>query len=163
MEKERAAEILSIPLESTYLERNLLPPFQSLMDVHNVVAPETTQDVPVTKEEIGSQFSAHAAEAAQALHEVEGKPSYGVNRDGSRWWKETGVERRPDGVVCRWTLNRGVTADGVVEWEEKYWEAADEFEYKELGSEKSGRDAMGNVWHEYWKETMWQVTEFDGI
>ncbi|KMS99199.1 hypothetical protein BVRB_2g046980 [Beta vulgaris subsp. vulgaris] len=156
MEKERAAEILSIPLESTYLERNLLPPFQSLMDVHNVVAPETTQDVPVTKEEIGSQFSAHAAEAAQALHEVEGKPSYGVNRDGSRWWKETGVERRPDGVVCRWTLNRGVTADGVVEWEEKYWEAADEFEYKELGSEKSGRDAMGNVWHEYWKETMWQ-------
>lgn len=159
MEKERTSDFLSIPMESAYSEGNLiapLPPFQSLMEVHNVEGLNTSQKVPV-EEEIGAQFSAHAAEAAHALQNVDGKPSYGVNPDGSRWWKETGVEKRPDGVICRWTLNRGVTADGVVEWEEKYWEAADEFYYKELGSEKSGRDAMGNIWHECWKELMWQV------
>ncbi|XP_057530200.1 protein LIKE EARLY STARVATION, chloroplastic [Amaranthus tricolor] len=158
MEKEKASDFLSIPMESTNLESNLiapLPPFQSLMEVHKVEALNTSQEAPV-KEDIGAQFSAHAAEAAHALHNVEEKPSYGVNPDGSRWWKETGVETRPDGVVCRWTLNRGVSSDGVVEWEEKYWEAADEYGYKELGSEKSGRDATGNVWHEYWKESMWQ-------
>ncbi|RVW55600.1 hypothetical protein CK203_102830 [Vitis vinifera] len=55
-----------------------------------------------------------------------------------------------------WTLIRGVSADHVIEWEEKFWEAADKFQYKELGSEKSGRDATGNVWREYWKESMWQ-------
>lgn len=59
-------------------------------------------------------------------------------------------------MVCKWTLTRGVSADKTVEWEDKYWEAADEFGHKELGSEKSGRDAAGNVWHEFWKESMWQ-------
>ncbi|KNA14173.1 hypothetical protein SOVF_109480 [Spinacia oleracea] len=159
IEKERSADYLSIPLESTYSENNLiqnLPPFQSLMEVHKVEALNSSQEATVMQEEIGSQFSAHAAEANHALHNVEEKPFYGINPEGSRVWKETGVETRTDGVVCRWTLNRGVTADGVVEWEEKYWEAADGLDYKELGSEKSGRDSMGNVWREYWKETMWQ-------
>lgn len=159
MEKERSADFLPIPMESTHSESNLipsLPPFQSLMEVHKVEAANTSEEAHVSKEEIGSQFSAHAAEAVHALQDVEEKPSHGINPDGSRWWKETGVETRADGVICRWTLNRGVTADGAVEWEEKYWEAADELVYKELGSEKSGRDAMGNVWHEYWKESMWQ-------
>ncbi|XP_021722795.1 uncharacterized protein LOC110690280 [Chenopodium quinoa] len=159
IEKERSADYLSIPLESTYSESNLippLPPFQSLLEVHKIEAPDASQENPVMSEEIDSQFSAHAAEAANALNSVEEKPSYQIKPDGARIWNETGVETRSDGVVCRWTLNRGVTADGVVEWEEKYWEAADEFDYKELGSEKSGRDAMGNVWHEYWTETMWQ-------
>ncbi|KAK9741325.1 hypothetical protein RND81_03G097700 [Saponaria officinalis] len=159
MEKERSMDVLSIPFESKFSQTNNvkdLPPFQSFMEVHEVEALGSSQESPALKEEIGAQFSVHAAEAADALHNLDEKSSSGVHPDGSRWWKETGVETRADGVVCRWTLNRGVTADGVVEWEEKYWEAADEFEFKELGSEKSGRDAMGNVWHECWKESMWQ-------
>ncbi|XP_074311657.1 protein LIKE EARLY STARVATION, chloroplastic [Silene latifolia] len=159
MEKESPVDFLSIPFERELSQTKdvALPPFQSFMEVHEVEeALSSTQESPAPKEEIGAQFSSHAAKAAGALHNVDAKPSYGINANGSRWWKETGVETRADGVVCRWTLNRGVTADGVVEWEEKYWEAADEFAYKELGSEKSGRDAMGNVWHEYWKESMWQ-------
>ncbi|KAK1395276.1 hypothetical protein POM88_014332 [Heracleum sosnowskyi] len=59
-------------------------------------------------------------------------------------------------LFIRWTLTRGVSADKAVEWEEKYWEAADDFDFKELGSEKSGRDSSGNVWREFWKETMYQ-------
>ncbi|TQD90363.1 hypothetical protein C1H46_024065 [Malus baccata] len=50
----------------------------------------------------------------------------------------------------------GISADQVTEWQDKYWEAADEFGHKELGSEKLGRDAAGNVWREYWTESMWQ-------
>lgn len=154
MEKEKSTDFLIMPFETKLSES--LPLFQSFMELHEVEAPNTSTEAVVPKEEIGVQFSAHAAEAANALHSVEENPSHGINPDGSRWWKETGIETRPDGVVCRWTLNRGVTADGAVEWEEKYWEAADGFDYKELGSEKSGRDATGNVWHEYWKEAMWQ-------
>lgn len=159
IEKERSTDFLSMPFESKLSESDLispLPPFQSFKEVHKVEDPHTILEVPVPREEIGVQFSAHAEEAVHALHNVQEKPFHGINPDGSRWWTETGTERRPDGVVCRWTLNRGVTADGLLEWEEKYWEAADEFDYKELGSEKSGRDATGNVWHEYWKESMWQ-------
>lgn len=106
-------------------------------------------------------FSANAAEAAHALNDVDllSSPSSGVNPDGSRWWKETGVERRPDGVICKWTLMRGVSADQAVEWQTKFWEAADVFGYKELGSEKSGRDAVGNVWREFWRESMREVSK----
>ncbi|OEL18553.1 hypothetical protein BAE44_0020428 [Dichanthelium oligosanthes] len=96
------------------------------------------------------------AEAARALSESDDKSTHGIHPDGSLWWKETGVEQRPDGVVCKWTVIRGVSADGAIEWEDKYWEASDRFDHKELGSEKSGRDAAGNVWREYWKESTWQ-------
>lgn len=84
----------------------------------------------------------------------------GIAPDGSKWWRETGIEERSTGVVVKWTLTRGVTSEGTVEWEEKYWEASDRFDYKELGSEKSGRDARGNVWREFWKECLWQVCVF---
>jgi hypothetical protein len=109
--------------------------------------------------ELGVQFSAYAAEAAHALEKdkVDELSSYGVTADGSRCWRETGIEQRPDGVICRWTMTRGVSADQEVEWQEKFWEAADDFGYKELGSEKSGRDATGNVWREFWRESMRQV------
>ena len=109
------------------------------------------------KETFEEQFSKNAAEAARALSESDDKSTHGIHPGGSMWWKETGVEQRPDGVVCKWTVLRGVSADGAVEWEDKYWEASDRFDHKELGSEKSGRDAAGNVWREYWKESMWQV------
>lgn len=161
MEKERPADALSIPFESKLSETNHnppLPPLQSFMEVEKTEVSTSSQVTPSFEEEreLGVQFLVHAAEAAHALQKVDEALPFGVNLDGSRWWKETGVEQRLDGVVCRWTLTRGVSADGAVEWEEKFWEAADEYNYKELGSEKSGRDSTGNVWREYWKESMSQ-------
>ncbi|KAH7573863.1 hypothetical protein JRO89_XS03G0216700 [Xanthoceras sorbifolium] len=161
VEKTRSMDILSIPMESKLSETNHnppLPPFQSLIEVEKENLSETSVEAPSLKQEneLGSLFSAHAAEAADALDKVEELSTQGVQPDGSRWWKETGIERRPDGVICRWTMTRGVSADQVVEWQDKFWEAADEFGYKELGSEKSGRDATGNVWREFWRESMRQ-------
>ncbi|XP_047334960.1 uncharacterized protein LOC124938542 isoform X2 [Impatiens glandulifera] len=153
LEKERSTEYLSIPLESRISEASsipVLPPFQSLKETEKVL------DVPTEERERDILFSGHAEKAAQALTEANELLCEGFNPDGSRWWKETGIEQRPDGVVCKWTLTRGVSADKTVEFEDKYWEAANEFGFKELGSEKSGRDAEGNVWHEFWKESMWQ-------
>lgn len=158
MELDRSIDFLPIPLESTHDPP--LPPLQSLMEVEKVKIPNSILETPQSedKRELGVQFSTHAQDAARALDKVDKEvSSQGIYADGSRWWKETGTELRPDGVVCRWTLTRGVSADEAVEWEDKYWEAADEFEFKELGSEKSGRDSSGNVWHEYWKESMYQV------
>ncbi|KAL9683800.1 hypothetical protein QQ045_021226 [Rhodiola kirilowii] len=161
IEKDRHVEYLSIPFQSKSSDKNLetrLPPLQSLMEVQKEKDTISSVESPSLQEEheLGVQFSTNAAEAVTALNNQD-KESYRVNPDGSRWWRETGIEQRPDGVMCKWTLTRGVSADEVTEWEEKYWEAADEFDYKELGSEKSGRDAWGNVWREYWKETMWQL------
>ncbi|KAK6161488.1 hypothetical protein DH2020_004869 [Rehmannia glutinosa] len=158
LEQERGLDFLPIPFETSMVQNRNgppLPPLQSLVEVEDI---EVNQETPHLEEEdeIGVQFSAHAAEAANALSKVNEATSEGVNPDGSRWWKETGIEQRPDGVVCKWTLTRGVSADKAIEWENKYWEAADEFGYKELGSEKSGRDAAGNVWREYWRESMMQ-------
>lgn len=163
LEQERPVGFISIPFESKLSEINTsphLPPLQSLIGVEKVEASEPSLETPFFKEEheLGVQFSTHAAEAARALHKVDEALPHGVNPDGSRWWKETGVERRPDGVVCRWTMKRGVSADQAVEWQDKFWEASDELGHKELGSEKSGRDATGNVWREYWTESMWQVS-----
>ncbi|KAE9453082.1 hypothetical protein C3L33_15016, partial [Rhododendron williamsianum] len=167
LEKEQSVNFLPIPLESKLFQSNHcppLPPLQSITDVEKVEISSQETAHEEEKCELGVQFSAHAAEAAQALDKADEAVTQGVNPDGSRWWKETGVEQRPDGTVCRWTLTRGVSADQALEWEEKYWEAANEFEHKELGSEKSGRDAFGNVWREFWKESMWQdcgVTHFE--
>ncbi|XVF63017.1 hypothetical protein PTKIN_Ptkin09bG0055100 [Pterospermum kingtungense] len=161
LEKDRPVGFLSIPFESKAYEttRNL-PPLQSLMEVDKTKVSELAVEKTSLKEEediIEVEFSAHAAEAADALQKAQELSSQGVNQDGTRWWRETGVEQRPDGVICRWTMIRGVSADQTIEWQEKYWEASDEFDYKELGSEKSGRDAFGNVWSENWRESMLQV------
>lgn len=127
------------------------------MELYEVEVFNISIEVVVLKEEIGVQFSVYVVEVVNVLYSVEENLFYGINLDGLRWWKEIGIEIRFDGVVCRWILNRGVIVDGVVEWEEKYWEVVDGFDYKEFGSEKSGRDVIGNVWYEYWKEVMWQV------
>ncbi|KAJ1411426.1 RNA polymerase II transcription elongation factor DSIF/SUPT5H/SPT5, partial [Sesbania bispinosa] len=158
VEKERSLQSLSIPFESLLSQSThnpTLPPFQSSLDVE---ASASKLESPSLEEEEtrGALSSGHAAEAVRALDKANKSSPMGVNPDGSRWWKETGVERRPDGVLCRWTLNRGVSADKAIEWQEKFWEAADDFGYKELGSEKSGRDANGNVWREFWRESMRQ-------
>lgn len=160
IEKKRYPDFLSIPFQSSMIDskHSPLPPLQSHLEVENLEDSSSTTEIPHQEEEreLGIMFSANAAEAAYALKQENEASSQGINPDGSRWWKETGIERRSDGVVCKWTLTRGVSADKTVEWEDKYWEAANEFGHKELGSEKSGRDAAGNVWHEFWKESMWQ-------
>ncbi|KAL6654022.1 hypothetical protein ACP70R_007487 [Stipagrostis hirtigluma subsp. patula] len=157
LEKEQSDDILSLPLETSIFDKKedrSLPPFQSFAEPENV---DSKANLAAEGEEtFETQFSKNAAEAARALSESDEKSSHGVYSDGTMWWKETGIEQRPDGVVCKWTVTRGVSADGAVEWEDKYWEASDRFDHKELGSEKSGRDATGNVWREYWKESMWQ-------
>ncbi|KAH9289663.1 hypothetical protein KI387_033780 [Taxus chinensis] len=142
-----------------------LPPLQSLMEVTGVDTSElSTESTIAGKEGISelifdSNIPQHASEIASVLdqdHDKSKSETSGVNPDGSRWWKETGVELRTNGVICNWTVTRGVNSNGETEWEEKFWEACDDFDYKELGSEKSGRDAAGNVWREFWKEAMWQ-------
>lgn len=159
-EKEPPVGFLSIPFQSKLSEsvEPLLPPFQSL--VGQLEVSESSKETHSLEEDenVGIEFSVLAAEASQALNSVDKETTKGIDPDGSRWWKETGVEQRPDGVICKWTLIRGVSADLSTEWQNKYWEAADEFGYKELGSEKSGRDAYGNVWREYWKESMREVS-----
>ncbi|KAL8265598.1 hypothetical protein R6Q59_002942 [Mikania micrantha] len=155
MELEPSIAHLSLPFESKIYNPSL-PPFQSLAEVEKQDVSDSGPQSSV--EQQGDKlFTTNAEDAAHALSEVDLASSHGISPEGSMWWKETGTEVRADGVVCRWTLTRGVTADKSVEWEDKYWEAADEFGYKELGSEKSGRDASGNVWHEFWKESMSQI------
>lgn len=144
---------LSLPFESNHSPP--LPPFQSLMEVEKQDVSGSVLENP--QHEVETLFSTNAEDAAHALAEVEPLSSTGTKPEGSMWWKETGTEVRSDGVVCRWTLTRGVSPDKSIEWEEKYWEAANELGYRELGSEKSGRDASGNVWREFWKESMSQV------
>ncbi|KAL3649023.1 hypothetical protein CASFOL_005426 [Castilleja foliolosa] len=162
LEQERGLDVLPIPFETSVIQNKNgphLPPLQSLVEVEKNEPSKLVQETVHIKEEdeIGVQFSSRSAEAADALSIAnEEALDEGVGPDGSRWWKETGIEQRPDGVMCKWTLTRGVSVDNKIEWENKYWEAADEFGYKELGSEKCGRDAAGNVWREFWKESMMQ-------
>ncbi|CAN6918635.1 unnamed protein product [Brassica oleracea] len=155
LEKEPSSDSLSIPYESMLsTERHsfVIPPFESLIEVK-----KETETKPTSSEhDLNAVSSANAEEAARVLDGLDDSASSGVSQEGLKWWKQTGVEKRPDGVVCRWTMIRGVTADGVVEWQDKYWEASDDFGFKELGSEKSGRDAAGNVWREFWREAMMQ-------
>ncbi|KAJ0245926.1 hypothetical protein HA466_0175310 [Hirschfeldia incana] len=155
LEKETSSDSLSIPYESMLsTERHsfVIPPFESLIEVKK----ETETKPQSLEHDLEIVSSANAEEAARVLDGLDDSASSGVTQEGLKWWKQTGVEKRPDGVVCRWTMIRGVTADGVVEWQDKYWEASDDFGFKELGSEKSGRDAAGNVWREFWREAMMQ-------
>ncbi|PKA48814.1 hypothetical protein AXF42_Ash020988 [Apostasia shenzhenica] len=161
VEKEKSPGTLPIPFESTLSENQhmpLLPPLQSLVEVEKANSEPLTsgQAIIDEKDKLEFVFSRYAEKTAEALGKNNEGLSHGINLDGSKWWKESGIEQRPDGVVCKWTINRGVSSDGMVEWEDKFWEASDRFDYKELGSEKSGRDALGNIWCEYWRESMWQ-------
>lgn len=163
VEKDRSLlQSLSIPFESLLTQSKhvpTLPPLQSSLE-EEIEASASKVESPSLEEELkrGALSSGHAAEAVHALDKDNKSPPIGVNPDGTRWWRDTGIEQRPDGVICRWTMTRGVSADKAIEWQEKFWEAADEFGYKELGSEKSGRDANGNVWREFWRESVRQVS-----
>eukprot|EP00252_Welwitschia_mirabilis_P022336 TRINITY_DN6011_c0_g2_i4.p1 TRINITY_DN6011_c0_g2~~TRINITY_DN6011_c0_g2_i4.p1 ORF type:complete len:496 (-),score=119.18 TRINITY_DN6011_c0_g2_i4:187-1674(-) len=177
LEKENSEVSLGLPFQSRILSAQhspfvlqklpgpSLPPLQSVIESANTQLPALSISSPAISEEKTFQSitelsdSQNASEIASILDEDDQKQktsTNGVNPDGSRWWKETGVEHRANGVTCNWTVLRGVSSNGDTEWEEKFWEAYDDFDYKELGSEKSGRDATGNVWREFWKESMWQ-------
>ena len=105
------------------------------------------------KEEEVDQRAPTEAEFATAVRELGADGEvHGELSDGTRWWREAGTSELENGRICEWTLVRGQSADGSVEWEEKWWSSADAFDYKELGAIKSGRDGHGNVWQESWSE-----------
>ncbi|XP_074279149.1 protein EARLY STARVATION 1, chloroplastic [Silene latifolia] len=80
----------------------------------------------------------------------------GINEDGSTWYREGGVELGENGYRCRWTRMGGQTEDGSSEWKEMWWEKSDWTGYKELGVEKSGKNAEGDSWWETWQEVLHQ-------
>lgn len=171
LELDRAEqESFELPLESESAATDLLsifqaravpslPPLQSLLEIEQEAG--LLQEVEVEEaralEWANLQVPDLEGETSRVVKgKEESKEESGFHEDGSRWWRETGVEARTNGEVCNWTIVRGVSADGSTEWEEKWWETTDPFDYKELGAEKSGRDSNGGVWRETWREAMWQ-------
>ncbi|KAH1065866.1 hypothetical protein J1N35_030853 [Gossypium stocksii] len=80
----------------------------------------------------------------------------GTNEDGSTWYQESGEDLGENGHRCRWTRMGGTSHDGSSEWKETWWEKSDWSGYKELGVEKSGRNAEGDSWWETWQEVLHQ-------
>ncbi|XP_059634002.1 protein EARLY STARVATION 1, chloroplastic isoform X1 [Cornus florida] len=80
----------------------------------------------------------------------------GTNEDGSSWYRESGEDLGENGYRCRWTRMGGQWHDGSSEWKETWWEKSDWTGYKELGVEKSGRNAEGDSWWETWQEVLHQ-------
>ncbi|KAL6907700.1 hypothetical protein ACP4OV_002739 [Aristida adscensionis] len=80
----------------------------------------------------------------------------GTNEDGSTWYRESGEDRGENGYRCRWARMGGQSHDGSTEWKETWWEKSDWTGYKELGAEKSGKNAEGDSWWEKWKEVLYQ-------
>jgi hypothetical protein len=65
---------------------------------------------------------------------------------------EQGEEFGPNGLWKRWTEHHGRDATGTVTWTERWWEISDWSGMKELGAEKYGMNASGDVWRETWTE-----------
>ena len=105
------------------------------------------ESAPAVEASLEDALSSAVRELGAADGEKEGTLS-----SGARWWREEGREHLEDGKVMTWTVIRGASADGAVEWEEKFWETSDAFTYRELGAVKSGRDSLGQAWQESWKE-----------
>ncbi|KAM5565277.1 hypothetical protein ABKV19_019350 [Rosa sericea] len=80
----------------------------------------------------------------------------GTNEDASTWYRESGEELGDTGYRCRWTRMGGASHDSSSEWREEWWEKSDWTGYKELGVEKSGRNAEGDSWWETWQEVLHQ-------
>ncbi|GER39998.1 sodium-coupled neutral amino acid transporter 4 [Striga asiatica] len=78
----------------------------------------------------------------------------GTNEDGSTWYRESGEDLGDNGYRCRWTRMGGQSSTS--EWKEMWWEKSDWTGYKELGVEKSGRNAEGDSWWETWREVLHQ-------
>ncbi|CAA7403545.1 unnamed protein product [Spirodela intermedia] len=80
----------------------------------------------------------------------------GTNEDGSTWYRESGEILGDNGYLCRWAKMGGQLHDGSTEWRETWWEKSDWTGYKELGAEKSGKNAKGDSWWETWQEVLYQ-------
>ncbi|KAM1387775.1 hypothetical protein ACFX2I_015979 [Malus domestica] len=80
----------------------------------------------------------------------------GTNEDGTTWYRESGEDLGNNGYRCRWTRMGGTSHDASVQWKETWWEKSDWTGYKELGVEKSGRNAEGDSWWETWQEVIHQ-------
>ncbi|KAK4351813.1 hypothetical protein RND71_027331 [Anisodus tanguticus] len=80
----------------------------------------------------------------------------GINEDGSTWYRESGEDLGDNGYRCRWTRMGGQSSDGTLQWKETWWEKSDWTGYKELGVEKSGKNAEGDSWWETWREVLHQ-------
>jgi hypothetical protein len=137
------------------LEQSLQLVFQSDMETPSELSLDFESDTE-GKSEATAKIetpTVELEETATAVRELGADGAMeGTLENGSRWWRESGEEELEGGKLCRWTLVRGASADGSVEWEEKWWETSDAFNYRELGAMKSGRDAKGNVWQESWRE-----------
>ncbi len=150
--RERTAESLALPLQSDVEA----PSWQEALLTQMMAAAPPEQTDAATAEARPAEASADArATLATAMAQAAaGGPAEasGVMADGTRWWSESGVEELAGGKQCRWTVLRGVSADGSKEWQEKWWETSDAVSYRELGAEKSGRDSTGRVWRDAWTE-----------
>ncbi|KAH6821033.1 inactive purple acid phosphatase-like protein [Perilla frutescens var. hirtella] len=80
----------------------------------------------------------------------------GTNEDGTTWYRESGEDLGDNGYRCRWTRMGGQSVGGTSEWKETWWEKSDWTGYKELGVEKSGKNAEGDSWWETWREVLHQ-------
>ncbi|XP_042506678.1 uncharacterized protein LOC122083073 isoform X2 [Macadamia integrifolia] len=80
----------------------------------------------------------------------------GIDEDGTTWYQESGEDLRENGFRCRWTTMGSQTHDDSSEWKETWWEKSDWSGYKELGVEKSGKNAEGDSWWETWQENLHQ-------
>ncbi|KAL3840131.1 hypothetical protein ACJIZ3_024722 [Penstemon smallii] len=80
----------------------------------------------------------------------------GTNEDGGTWYRESGEHLGENGYHCRWAKMGGQSRDGNSEWKEMWWEKSDWTGYKELGVEKSGRNAERDSWWETWQEVLHQ-------
>ena len=137
------------------LEQALHLKFQSDTETPSELSLDFESDAEVKTEATAKTgtLTVELEETATAVRELGADgATQGTLANGSRWWRESGEEELEGGKLCRWTLVRGASADGSVEWEEKWWETSDAFNHRELGAMKSGRDAKGNVWQESWRE-----------
>ncbi|KAF2324766.1 hypothetical protein GH714_016700 [Hevea brasiliensis] len=101
----------------------------------------------------------------------------GTNEDGGTWYRESGEDMGENGYRCRWTRMGGRSHDDTSEWKETELipkldgytgkekisssslavvGESDWTGYKELGVEKSGRNAEGDSWWETWQEVLHQ-------
>ena len=171
---ERAPERTLPQFQSVVEAQNaVLPEFQSVVEsgsdevsqltsAMNLAAapgaPAPMMAAPATAEQIAAGASIEAsiedalASAVRELGAGEGAEKEGVLSSGARWWREEGEDKLEGGKVMSWTCIRGTSADGAVEWEERWWKTSDSFTYRELGAVKSGRDSNGQAWQESWKE-----------
>lgn len=151
--RERAPAATLPPLQSDVeapaWQEALLSRLSAVAPPEQSVAAAVADAAPV---DVAAALAGAAAAMREAAPAAAGAPTSGVLADGSRWWSESGSEEREAGRLCRWTVVRGCSADGATEWQEKWWESSDTWAYRELGAEKSGRDATGRVWREAWTE-----------